>query len=78
MRIEKLRRSKSNDSKDQCNVLNCQEDVKRTLSFKKVQEALPKMKFEKVTKKVHLCKEHYKEYKKATKDQRKMETLTWE
>ena len=77
-RIEKLRISKSNELKEHCNVFDCQEEVKRTLSFKKVQDALPKVKFEKVTKKVHLCKDHYKQYKKATKDQRKMETLTWE
>ena len=73
-----MRRSKANDDTEKCNVLDCTLDVKRSLSFKKVQEALPKLKFENVGKKVHLCREHYKQFKKATKEQRKMETLTWD
>jgi len=73
-----LRKSKSENDKIQCNVINCTKLSKRSLSFKRVEEALPKIKFEKVRKKVHLCKEHYKEYKKATKEKRKIETLTWD
>jgi hypothetical protein len=73
-----LRKSKSDSNKGQCNVLDCNEEIKRSMSFKKVSEALPKLKFDSSGKKVHLCKVHYKEYKKATKDQRKMETLTWD
>jgi len=77
-RIEKLRKSRSDSEIPQCNVSDCSENAKRSLSFKKVKNALPKLKFENVGKKVHLCKEHYKQFKKATKEQRKMETLTWD
>jgi hypothetical protein len=77
-RIEKLRKSKSEDDITKCDVLDCNAEIKRSLSFKKVQDALPKLKFGNVGKKVHLCKEHYKQFKKATKSQRTMETLTWD
>jgi thymidine kinase len=78
MRIDKLRKSRADSEITQCNVSDCSEAAKRSLSFKKVKDAMPKVKFGNVGKKVHLCKEHYKQYKKATKEQRKMETLTWE
>ena len=78
MRIEKLRKSRAGNDKVQCNVFDCNNDSKRSLSFKKVQDALPKLKFENVGKKVHLCKEHYREFKKVTKEKRKLETLTWD
>ena len=77
-RIENLRKSKADSDKTQCDVADCEREIKRSLSFKKVQDALPKLKFGPVSKKVHLCKDHYKEYKKATKDKRKIETLTWD
>ena len=76
-RIESLRKIKSGKDKEICNVVNCTAEVKRSISMKKVQNALPNMKFKKDTKKVHLCREHYKEFKKATKADRKIETLTW-
>ena len=76
-RIEKLRRSRADDEKIICSVLDCTEESKRSLSHKKVENALPNLKLKASGKKVHLCKEHYKQFKKATKQERKIETLTW-
>ncbi len=73
-----MRRSKAGDDVTQCDVFDCSEYAKRSLSFKKVQDALPKLKFNNTGKKVHLCKEHYKQFKKATKEKRKIDTLTWD
>ena len=73
-----MRKSKAESDETHCDITGCKLEVKRSLSFKKVQSALPNMKFGNVGKKVHLCKDHYKEYKRATKDKRKIETLTWD
>ncbi len=61
-----------------CDVKNCNKPVKRSLSRKKVSKALPELKFKNESKKAHLCKEHYKEYKKKTKKERTLERLGWE
>jgi hypothetical protein len=78
LRVEKLRKSKSDSEKEGCSVSGCEEKVKKAVSYKKIQKVLPKLKFDKPGKRVHLCKEHYKEFKKVTKNERKLEKLTWE
>jgi hypothetical protein len=76
---ELFKRKAEVDDPDRCSVKGCDLPVKRTLGAKGVQDALPEMRF-KVDKprKVRLCKDHYKEYKKATKEDRKLERLAWE
>ncbi|MDA8142640.1 MAG: hypothetical protein M0T81_01505 [Thermoplasmatales archaeon] len=57
-----------------CEVKECNND-----SFKTVPAELAKKVFsldEKKTK-VHLCKEHYKEYKKETKQERELKRMDW-
>ncbi len=61
-----------------CDVKDCKKPVKRSLSRKKVSKALPEISFKNKSKKAHLCKEHYKEYKKKTKKERELERLAWE
>ena len=73
-----MRKSKSGSDESQCDVADCKELSKRSISFKKVESALPNLKFKKTTKKVHLCKLHYKEFKKATKTERALNKLTWD
>jgi hypothetical protein len=64
---------------DLCSVSGCNQPFKRTLSYDKVKGALPHLSFKgKEPRRVHLCKDHYKEYKKATKEDRKLERLGWE
>jgi hypothetical protein len=66
-------------SPDKCGVSECKEKGHRSLSTKKVQSALPKLKLRKgVGKRVHLCKTHYKEFKKKTKTEREFDRLAWE
>lgn len=62
-------------SEKNCEVPGCNKD-----SFKTVPAELAKKVFtidEKKTK-VHLCKEHYKEYKKGTKKEREMNRMDWD
>lgn len=61
-----------------CDVSECKNPVKRSLSRKKVSDALPELKFKNESRRAHLCKEHYKEYKKKTKKERELERLGWE
>lgn len=58
-----------------CEVPDCNSD-----SFKTVPADLAKKVFtisDKLTK-VHLCKEHYKEYKKGTKKERTINRMGWD
>lgn len=62
-------------SEKNCDVPDCANE-----SFKTVPGDLAKKVFtidEKKTK-VHLCKEHYKEYKKGTKKERAMNRMDWD
>lgn len=56
-----------------CDVIGCREPAHRAISAKNVAKAGLKVKKERG--KVHLCKEHYKEYKKATKKDRELDRL---
>jgi hypothetical protein len=56
-----------------CDILGCDRPAERSLSAKKVEKA--GLDIEDVKGKVHLCKDHYKEYKKASRTDRKLETL---
>jgi len=53
-----------------CSVDGCSREAIRSLSAAKVEEAGLKVKG---TRRVYLCKEHYKEYKKATKKEKTLE-----
>ena len=54
-----------------CNVSDCNNDGFRSLNTKKVEGAGLRVSVN--TKKVALCKEHYKEWKKETKEDRSLD-----
>ena len=60
----------------QCNVDSCENDAVRSLNTKKVEDA--GLRLNASGKKSGLCKEHYKEWKKATKDDRSLERARYE
>lgn len=65
--------------KEICAVVDCNEKGIKSLSTKKVKSAVPDLKLKKdAGKRVHLCKKHYKEFKKKTKKERDLERLAWE
>jgi len=53
-----------------CSVAGCGKEAIRSLSSEKVNAAGLKVG---ETRRAYLCKDHYKEYKKATKKERKLE-----
>ncbi|MDG6221182.1 MAG: hypothetical protein QCI38_07015 [Candidatus Thermoplasmatota archaeon] len=64
------------DETDTCAVEGCGSPAKKSLSRKKVADSLTSS-LAPGGRNVHLCQEHYKDYKKATKDERKLERLDW-
>ena len=56
-----------------CDVEGCSKDAERSISGKKVEKA--GLSIADPTQSAHLCKEHYKEFKKATKKDRTLERL---
>ena len=67
------------DASDVCGVVDCKEKGHKSLSTKKVKSALPNLSLRKdAGKRVHLCKKHYKEFKKKTKKERELDRLAWE
>jgi hypothetical protein len=61
-------------AEDKCGVAGCNEPAVKSYSREAVEKTGLKAADEK-SKRMHLCKEHNKEYKKATKDDRKLESL---
>ncbi len=66
-------------SGDKCGVTDCKEKGHRSLSTKKVKSALPDLPLRaEAAKRIHLCKNHYKDFKKKTKKERELDRLAWE
>jgi hypothetical protein len=59
---------------EQCDVAGCGNPKLRTVSRKTAEKIFS---LNSKGTKAHLCKEHYKAYKKATKKDREIERLTW-
>ncbi|NPA75918.1 MAG: hypothetical protein GXO25_07570 [Euryarchaeota archaeon] len=60
--------------KKKCDVVGCDNEAVKTVARKKAEAVLD---LGGKGTKVHLCKEHYKEYKKKTKKERKLERVGW-
>jgi hypothetical protein len=56
-----------------CEVLNCTKPAERSVSAESAKSA--GLKYEEGLKRVHLCKEHYRQFKKETKQDRVLESL---
>jgi len=61
-----------------CGVVGCGKESKRSLSTKKVKEALPELQLIGEPRRVHLCKDHYKQFRKKTKEERELDRATWQ
>ena len=59
-----------------CNVDGCDEDGVRSLNTKKIEDA--GLRLNSSGKKSVLCKQHYKEWKKETKDDRELERARYD
>ncbi len=57
-----------------CDVAGCEKESERSLNIKQVAETSLKLK-NPDSRSVHLCKDHYKEYKKETKTARSLDSV---
>ena len=77
--VEFRRKKEVKEDVSLCSVKGCDNPVKRNMSGRSVKKALPDMEFKvKDPRKVRLCKDHYKEFKKATKEERKLQRMAWD
>jgi hypothetical protein len=61
-----------------CGVQGCGKEVRRSLSTKKVKEALPELKLLGDPRRTHLCKDHYRQFRKVTKKERELDRAAWQ
>lgn len=69
-----MRPTRGEKPAETCSVAGCGQPSERSMPRKAVVEAMG-WKLEGEDKRALLCKAHYKEFKKATKDDRKLEAL---
>jgi len=60
-----------------CGVLGCNNLAKRSIPTRKIREAIQDLRTKEERRRTYLCKEHYKKFKKETKEERKLERLGW-
>lgn len=63
---------------ERCDVSGCKEMAARSVSTKRYQTALPGVTFNgEVGRRVGVCRTHYKDFRKATKEERELDRLGW-
>ncbi|MCJ2563838.1 MAG: hypothetical protein LN417_07090 [Candidatus Thermoplasmatota archaeon] len=60
-----------------CEISGCDEEAVRSIPSGKLKSALPDMSIDKERGRMRICKKHYREYKKATKEDRELHRLSW-
>ncbi len=61
-----------------CGVVACGKEAKRSLSTQKVKQALPELKLIGDPRRIHLCRDHYRQFRKKTKEERELDRATWQ
>ncbi|MCD6562595.1 MAG: hypothetical protein J7K23_01610 [Thermoproteales archaeon] len=61
----------------QCSVKGCDRPAIRSISYVDFSNSKLSLEIESLGNRVYLCREHYKEYKKATKKLRKIDKWRW-
>ena len=66
--------AKHNTAPAKCDVAGCDNDAERSFNIKQVSKSKLTLKSNDL-RSVHLCKEHYKEFKKQTKNDRELDAI---
>lgn len=64
------------EEEKECDVRDCSKPALRSVATKEFSSAVPDAKVPD-TRRVHVCKNHYRKFRKKTKKDRKMERLDW-
>jgi hypothetical protein len=62
---------------DLCAVEGCGQPAARSLSADKVKRVLADLKIGDVGRRAHLCRAHYRAFRKKTKEERELERAAW-
>ena len=73
----KLPISMPEEKPDVCAVVGCGQPGERSLSANKVKKVLPDLKLGDVGRRAHLCRSHYREFRKKTKEERELDRAAW-
>lgn len=60
-----------------CGVAGCGEEAERSVSSKKFAKTLPNSGLKHESRRLHLCKKHYKDFRKRTREERKLDRVAW-
>ncbi len=77
MESKRRKRKSKKKKKKTCNVKGCSDKKKKSLPTNKIKEKTDLKIKEGTGKNSYLCKEHYKEYKKQTEEERTAKRLSW-
>jgi len=64
-------------AKEICAVVGCGLEAARSLPTVKVKAALPEHQLTSEGRRTHLCRNHYRQFRKKTKQERELERLGW-
>ncbi len=70
-----MSRPKKKEEIGPCDISGCKKDVHRSLSRKKVDKTLTGHSLKGGGRRAKICKDHYRDFKKKTKKDRKLESL---
>ena len=71
-------RHTAREEPQRCDVSGCKNMAERSVSAKRYQAALPGVTFSgEVGRRVGVCRTHYKDFRKATKEERELDRLGW-
>lgn len=77
--MDTLKHKRKSKRKDKtCHVKGCERDKKQSVAADKVKDTSLKIEGSSASGNVYLCKKHWKEYKKETKEEREMKQLNWD
>ncbi|HEV2316400.1 MAG TPA: hypothetical protein VGV89_02335 [Thermoplasmata archaeon] len=68
-------RRRGEESAEACAIAGCTSEAVRSLARVEVRKAFPELSEE--GRRAPLCRDHYKQYKKATKQERTLDRLGW-
>jgi len=64
-------------SKESCGVSGCGQEAVRSVALAKAKDALAGLILSAQLRRVHLCKDHYREFRKKTRKDREFDRLGW-
>jgi len=63
------------EENEKCQISGCKNDAVRSVSASKLSRVFPEV--DKSKGSLRICKEHYKKFKKETKEERELDRLGW-